>query len=319
MPELAPKKPVDTSSGGFQFVPRVMLFATDFSSACDNAWLYAVALANKHHSKLLLAHVIDPNVFSAVPTELLDSAGKRVRLDAEAQLRRLQQHSGLAPLDSELLLRDGEISETLIALTEDYKVDLLVTATRGYSRTKRLLLGSVAEKLFRQVRCPVLVIPEEARFDQELTIHRILCPIDFSPETPEALAFAKSIGRSYGAQLIFMHVLDEYITGGNGEKEQIVREVEHRLRGLLDRDESLPFQTYIEIVFGVPAERISRIATEYRADLIVLSVHAASPTVAHERERTAYETIRWSPCPVVTILRPRRSMVNSSSLVSVEA
>jgi nucleotide-binding universal stress UspA family protein len=194
-------------------------------------------------------------------------------------------------------------------------VELLITGTRGYSRTERLLLGSVSEKLFRQARCPVLVVPERASVGDELVIRRILCPIDFSPDSSTALAFASSIARHYGSQLILMHVIDEDAAGSKTEKTRIEHEADHRLRGLLDRDQNLPFESRIEIDSGVPGERISRTAAEYRADLVILPVHAASEATAHEPERTAYKTIRWSPCPVLTI-PGRRSVADSRPLVS---
>lgn len=309
MPRHTSQEQLRNNNSEYEFPPRVSLFATDFSTACDNAWSYALAIASEYRSKLLLAHVIDPNLFAAVPSGLADAAKEQVRREKQVELERLQQSIGNSYLDFEVLLREGEIADVLLRIIQERDVKLLITGTRGYSRTERLLLGSVAEKLFRQAHCPVLVVPERARLSETLIIHRILCPIDFSPDSPSALAFATSVARHHTAQLILMHVLDEDVTGTNAEK-QIVHDAEHRLRGLLDVNQSLPFECRMEIVAGVPAEQISRTAAEYHADLVILSVHAASGTVAHERERTAYKTIRWSPCPVLTIPRSR-SMADS--------
>jgi nucleotide-binding universal stress UspA family protein len=283
----------------------VILFATDFSTVCDNAWPYAVALANEYGSKLLLAHVIDPNIFAAVPRELGQAAREQVLSDRQLQLRRLRQFNGGPQLDSELLLQEGEIAEVLLRMIQEHDVELLVAGTRGYSRTERLLLGSVAEKLFRQASCPVLVVPEQAKFEQRLIIRRIVCPIDFSPESPAAVEFAGSIARHYGAQLVLVHVLAQDASGTKEKIEQTRTEAEDRLRGLLDRGQDLPFESQLEITTGIPAERISRITTEYHADLVIISVHAASGTAAHERERTAYRVIRWSLAPVLTIPKSR--------------
>jgi nucleotide-binding universal stress UspA family protein len=109
-----------------------------------------------------------------------------------------------------------------------------------------------------------------------------------------------------------MHVLDESVAG-TGKKELIVHDARNRLKELLDRSAGLSSPSEIEIVFGAPAERISRVAVEYRADLIVLSVHAAGVSTAHERERTAYRIIRWSPCPVLTIHRSSESSAGSTA------
>jgi nucleotide-binding universal stress UspA family protein len=309
MPELARQGSLDTSSGDFQFAPRMMLFGADFSRACQNAWPYALAIAREYHSKLLLAHVIDPAIFVAVPSKLACAAREQVRREKEDQLKNLQPSESNPQLDFEALLREGEITDVLLCIVRERGVDLLVAGTRGRSRTDRLLLGSVAEKLFRQASCPSLVVPERASFAEKLVIRRILCPIDFSPQSRTALAFAASIARRHGAQLILMHVLREYLASRKSEKEWVVHNAKHQLQKLLNRTKNLPFETLIEITAGVAAEQISRTAMEYHADLVVISGHPASGTVAHERERNAYKTIRWSRCAVLTLPRSLHLLV----------
>jgi nucleotide-binding universal stress UspA family protein len=122
-----------------------------------------------------------------------------------------------------------------------------------------------------------------------------------------AVDFAKSIARRLRAQLILMHVLREDLASGKSDKEWAVHDAQHRLRKLLDGDQGLPFESLIEVTAGVAAEQISRTATEYHADLVVISVHPAAGTIAHERERNAYKIIRWSRCAVLGIPRPVRS------------
>jgi len=319
MPELAPQRPLHTRSSDFQFAPRMMLFVTDFSKACQNAWPYAIAIAHEYHSKLLLVHVIDPVIFANVPSKLAGAARELVRREKEGQLKLFQCSESTPELDFELLLREGEVADVLLRIVQKRGVDLLVAGTRGRSRTERLLLGSVAEKLFRQAGCASLVVPERASSDEQFMIRRILCPIDFSPDSRTAVAFATSIARRHGAQLILMHVLRDDLASRESEKDWVVHNARHQLRKLLDQDNNLPFETLFEITAGaVVPEQISRTATEYGADVVIISVHPAAGTVAHERERNAYKTIRWSRCAVLTVPRSRHSMVASNSLTLAE-
>jgi nucleotide-binding universal stress UspA family protein len=57
--------------------------------------------------------------------------------------------------------RIGLPVEVIIRLEEELAVDLVVMATHGRSRSSvgHLLLGSVAERVVRRSRCPVLVVP----------------------------------------------------------------------------------------------------------------------------------------------------------------
>jgi len=316
MPELASQRSPDARSTDLRFAPRTMLFATDFSRACQNAWRYALAIRHQYHSRLLLAHVIDPTTFASVPSELAGAAREQVRREKEDQLKKLERSEESSQLPFELLLREGEIADVLLRIVQEQDVELLITGTRGRSRTKRLLLGSVAEKLFRQAICPSLVVPERASFGERFAITRILCPIDFSPDSHMAVDFARSIARQQRAQLILMHVLREDLSSRESEKEWAVHDAQHRLRKLLDGDQDLPFESVIEVTLGAAAEQISRTATEYHADLVVVSVHPAAGTTAHERERNAYKVIRWSRCAVLTI--PGSLHSGSSSLVRAD-
>jgi nucleotide-binding universal stress UspA family protein len=313
MREFAPQRSHDKHSTDFQFAPETILFATDFSRACQNAWLYAVGIRHEYDAKLLLAHVIDPAIFAAVPSELVGTAREQVRQEKEDQLKKLEPSEEGSQPPFELLLREGEISDVLLHVVQERDVELLVAGTRRRSGTERLLLGSVAEKLFRQASCPSLVVPEGASIGERFAITRILCPIDFSPDSHIAVDCAKSIARRLGAQLILTHVLREGLANGKSEREWAVHEAQHRLRKLLDGDQDLPFKSLIEVTVGVAAEQISRTAMEYHPELVVVSVHPAAGTIAHERERNAYKIIRWSPCAVLTIPRSLHSGSHSSA------
>jgi nucleotide-binding universal stress UspA family protein len=284
---------------------KTVLFATDFSPACNNAWPYAIGIARQYRSRLLLVHVIAPAIFASVPPELMTAARDRARVDAEAKLAYLQRLRVAAGIEPEGLLAEGDVAGTLLGLIDDHDVDLLVTATRARRDLKRLLLGSVAEKLFRQVNCPVLVVPKRARVGRD-NVQRILYPTDFSSESSRARSYAVSLARHYRAQLVALHVV------GNAEfksAEEMAGDrtgVEDRLRDLFRPDLGFASEVHLEVAFGAPARNISRIAADYQVDLVVIGVHPAGATTAHEEERTAYQVIRWSHCPVLTIPKDRR-------------
>jgi nucleotide-binding universal stress UspA family protein len=188
------------------------------------------------------------------------------------------------------LLREGDIADSLLHLISEYNIDLLVVATRGHRHLKRLLLGSVAEKLFRQASCPVLVVPLQARLssDRKLGISRIVCPTDFSSASSAALAFAIMLARDHKAQLILVHVVEGAVINTWEEMDELRESAEGRLRQLLPPHHDLALEPRLEVTFGAPTESISRIAAEYQSDLVVVGVHCAGPRQAHEHERTAY-------------------------------
>jgi nucleotide-binding universal stress UspA family protein len=283
---------------------RTVMFATDFSSACDNAWPYALALAKRYRLKLLLAHVIAPSIYASVPSGLRKTAEENARVEAESKMRHLQLlHGGTSDLDCLVLLREGSVADELLRLINERSVDILVAGTRGHRNLQRLLLGSVAEKLFRQASCPVLVVPEKARMgaDEMHAIHRIICPTDFTSESLVAVAYATSLARCYEAQLILLHVVDDERISSIAEKKALRLQMESRLRQLANQHH-LPSDLRFEVGFGTNvAESISRTAAEYQCDLAVLAVHEGDAVVAHQEERTLYRVIQWAHYPVLTV------------------
>lgn len=82
----------------------------------------------------------------------------------------------------QISIERGEVWPAVSRIVEDEDVDLVVVGTRGRSGLGKLLLGSVAEKIFRNSRCPVLTVGPHF----ELSFHSsqprsVLFPTGFSP------------------------------------------------------------------------------------------------------------------------------------------
>lgn len=60
-----------------------------------------------------------------------------------------------------IILEEGDPFGTIKDSVERQNPDLLVIGTRAHTGLKRLLLGSVADELLRQVECDVLAVPPE--------------------------------------------------------------------------------------------------------------------------------------------------------------
>src|SRR5215470_13145155 len=132
-----------------------VLFATDFSKYSNAALPYALAIAHQYGAKLYGVHVLSPEayLFSAegwVPA--LEQEQEQRRADAnrfEEQLRGVP-HEVMSPV--------GEIADVIFRLVHDHQIDLLVLGTHGRSGLPKMLLGSVAEKIFRQSPVAVLTV-----------------------------------------------------------------------------------------------------------------------------------------------------------------
>lgn len=275
-----------------------VLFATDFSLSSQIALFHALRVARRYRSKIYLVHVISPDLFKSVPRELRKEAVKRTREHARHEMSGLVRLAELRKFRHQTVIEEGNIAAVLLRLVREHAIDLLVIATRGHRGVKRMLLGSVAEKLFRQSPCPVLIVPPRA--GEKVRIGRILYPTDFSKHSLQIAPYALSLARHYRAKLILLHVIQADVHSVAELKRQR-EQVEARLRQSILYRADLDPRPVVEVEFGDPAQKIRKAAAEWQSDLVVLGVRSAKASVAHLAEGTAYQVVRQAPCPVLTI------------------
>jgi universal stress protein E len=276
-----------------------ILIGTDFSPWSEAALRCAAVLAKRFQARLFVVHAIADSIYANVPPELLAEAKTRTIADARRKLEEISSRfSGLQP---EIILEQGPPSEVLLRLAEAKSIELLVVGTRGHVAIKRLLLGSVAEKLARQSRCPVLITPESSLPVEEFTLKTILCPTNFSERSTGALRYAWAVAKTFSAHIILLHVVQDQILDRADRISQTTKAERpmSRLSSSLaagDRSQEAP----LAVEFGAPAERIVKVAGERNADLIVLSTQRDKPVIAHLPPDVTFLVAAQAPCPVLT-------------------
>lgn len=278
-----------------------ILLATDFSSCSEAALQFARFIAKHYKASLLIVHVISESVYKDVPPELMQEAKARTTADARAKLERLRQHTNDASV--ELLLEDGQVADALLGISESRGIDLVVVGTRGHRRIQRLLLGSVAEKLSRQARCPVLVVPDSAvSYDSEIGLKTILCPTNFSERSRAALKQAWDLAKSFSAHILLMHAVEDSTLDRANRLEQrnATEERMKSISALLVSEKASPEIEFV-VEFGPIAQAIARVAAEREVSLIVLSIQRSKPVVAHLPPEITYSVAQQVSCPVFTI------------------
>jgi len=295
---------VTLNAGGRISLKRVLV-ATDFSVSSEIVLSYAAAIARRYRSKIYLAHVTPPELYRSVPREILKSAVTRTREHVRHEMSHLIRAGGLKKVRHQVLLEEGDIANVLLRLIREHAIDLLVIGTRGNRGVKRMLLGSVAEKVYRQASCPVLIVPPRA--GERVRISRILYPTDFSQSSLRAAPYAFSLANHHRARLILLHVVEDTVVHSVADLNRQRQLVQDRLKKSISAAAELEFKPELEVSFGEPARRISKVAAEWQAGLIVLAVRPASLTTAHLREGTAHKVVRQAPCPVLTTRRPPKA------------
>ncbi|MEW6388253.1 MAG: universal stress protein [Thermodesulfobacteriota bacterium] len=120
-----------------------LLIASDGSSYSDAALAVSFSLARKTGAALLGVCV------AREESELEAAQGILERLKAKAE----QEAVVLEPR-----LLQGRPFEALVRFSQEEGINLIILGSHGHTGLKRLLMGSVAERVIGQTPCPVLVV-----------------------------------------------------------------------------------------------------------------------------------------------------------------
>ena len=270
-----------------------VLFATDFSDHSTAALPYAMSLACTPGGKLVVAHVVAMGPLRAgFPAH----AWLAVSAQGVREARALMQHMAerLNGVEHQTLVRSGDVCGGISAMIRDESIDVLVLGTHGRTGIRKAVFGSVAEKLFRHARCPVLTIGPNVSTDPRGVeeLHSILYPTDFSEEAQAALGYALSLAREHRARLYLLHVTK---AGRDWDKAFL----EKQLHDMAPAEADLACEPKALVRTGSAGQVILDVAKELAVDLIVVGPKHRSGmpgTMA-----TAYQVVTQASCPVLTV------------------
>jgi nucleotide-binding universal stress UspA family protein len=293
--------PLDSKS---RVALKKILLATDFSPASEATLPYALTIARQYGSTLYIAHVISPEFMDLLPSEATAAKLQEARQFTQQNMERLLSAVSPRGVSCQPLIGEGAIWDVLQEIIHQNGIDLMVVGTHGRRGLRKLLLGSVAEKVFRLAPCPVLTVGPQTSEIQSMNVRldHILYPLEFVPDTCEAAAYAVSLAEEYHATLTFMKVFEEMVPSPE-VKADVQEPVRHWMDDHIPIESDLRQRTSFEPGFGPAAEAIPKFARDRGVDLIVMGVRRLDPLMATHlpKSDTAYEVVRTAPCPVLTV------------------
>ena len=279
-----------------------ILYPTDFSEAAEAALPFALDAARTFGSRLTAVHVRTPDAVALTPPLSFPYPSERDSM--EEFIKPLDQR--LAAVEHECLLGEGEIWDFLSQVMGEREIDLVVVGTQGRTGLEKLMLGSVAEVIFRQADCPVLTIGPNASSATKHPwgIKNMVWATDFTPESLAAAPLTFSLARERHARLTLLNVLErptaEDLVEGQLYFDSTVRVLQHHVPKGTSEDCQLNY----EVREGVPSDEILKVARERGSDLIVLGVRPASGRLGlatHLARPTAHRVVCKATCPVLTV------------------
>ena len=281
-----------------------LLIATDFSADADRATEAGAAIARRFAARVTLLHVFDSSIFERAaapmsPADLEETMGRSAR----ERLERLasEQLTDLEGVDC-VALRSASAAHAIVEHADNFGVDLCVIGTHGRSGIRRMLVGSVAERVVRHASCDVLTLQHD---EQPWPPERILVTTDFSETSMLAVDRARQLADQLAIPTTLAHVYDETMPAvADGGLFETIDEGVRRTGRLLDEvvRERLGPNASAVVCHGLSAPRkIAKLAKEHHAGLIVVGTHGRTGLNHMLIGSVAERVVRQAPYSVLVV------------------
>jgi nucleotide-binding universal stress UspA family protein len=290
---------------------QTIMVGVDLSAASEIAVGQAMSVARHVGARVVLAHVaLVPQAAEGLPPSMRVTESRYREIlaqrlaDDRARLEALRQRLiGQGVEVSHVVVDDGFPDVSLSDAARELGADLVAIGTHGRTGLKRLLLGSVAEKVVRFATSSVLVARGAPA--AEGGYRRILVGTDFSPLADRAVERAAELAGA-GARI---HVINAWQlpvsppVDGADPAATLRGEIsdDARARGLAMvqawRERGVAIE--VEASEAPAAEAIVERATSLGADLVVVGSHGRRGVRRLVLGSVAEATVRHAPCSVL--------------------
>lgn len=155
-------------------ITKKILFPTDFSQVAENAFLYALSLAEQTKAEIKVIHVVpvfepeDKNVqihpfMKTANLELERSELKNFEKEQE-RLKQVVTALNKEHLHLEYVFLKGNLQDVIFDLAESQRIDMIIIGTSGANTIDKKLFGSNTINIINNVDIPVMAIPAKAKF-----------------------------------------------------------------------------------------------------------------------------------------------------------
>jgi nucleotide-binding universal stress UspA family protein len=298
-------------------LPRI-LCPVDFSEFSQRALDSAFAVAQCYESTVTALHVVTPMpiatpgayYFGSEMSQplVLPQTDRAVVMARVEQFVQAERPPGI-PVNI-LVEESPHIHREILVQAARLKAGLVVMGTHGRSGFERLFLGSTADKVLRTADCPVMTVPRRAPDVMPVgpvPFARILCAVDFSPESKVALTYAVSLATESKAQLFVFHVIEVFphfheLTPPMAlDVDAWMDDARRRLREVIPQASRSQCTIREVVTSGKPYREILSAATNDNSDLIVMGVRGRGATDRLFFGSTASHVVREAHCPVLTL------------------
>lgn len=132
-----------------------ILCPTDYSDTSDKAVRYAIEFARRVNAHVRFLHIQEPDISIVRKT----TGEENPLSDGFTQMLMAEKKKGLM---ADVKVVSGVPTDAIIKHAHEWFADLIIMGSHGRTGLMRIMMGSVAEAVFRSAAMPVLLVKQDA-------------------------------------------------------------------------------------------------------------------------------------------------------------
>lgn len=237
---------------------QTILFPTDFSDHANNALAYAVEVAKKINAKIDVIHIYTVGFNDVVP---LPHNYVQDAIDAKKEQVSNLFKTHISKKDHKCIGKIKAIYGVFPAMeimdyAEKEKHEYIIMGTRGRTNQIEKIIGSVTSSVIMKATCPVIAIPENAKFEE---IYSIALAASFENKDNHSIDQLQDFAHKIEAGIHLVHV------NTKSKKEEIQEMIQ-------DEGYTVPFTQFTVVHNPSVVNGLDAFAKEYKIDMLALYI-----------------------------------------------
>ena len=302
-----------------QYAIRRILIPLDGSDYGERALPWAKAIGGEH-TELILLEVVPPAAgvrdFRGKVIGTAEQISKGYNELATGQLNDVRSRWFPGREAVSLVIAEGDPTEQVIWAASQHEADLIVMSSHGRGAIGRFASGSVADRVMRHAPLPVMVVGPEGAIDDQVSVSRIVAPVDGSELSRAALPVAAGLGILAGAPVYAVNVvsptLDEFPATMTGlsplpanYSSELAQAQENQAGEMIDdvvRElNALGAEATGDAFIGAVSNTLEELAQP--GDVLVIASHGRRGLPRWVLGSTAMKLVQHAAAPVVVVTR----------------
>jgi len=146
-----------------------ILVLVDGSSFSESTFPYVEELTRKTNKEIILLHICEPPIVPSYGLRPINPTWKKYRDNMWGEMEKLSttylnktmavlKKKGLKVKSRVVKAQTGEVVKTIMQVSKEENIDLIVIATQGRTGISRRVYGSVANRIVEELSQPILLI-----------------------------------------------------------------------------------------------------------------------------------------------------------------